>query len=99
MAHHLQVLVALLARTTVQAQTCGNHAQTAQHSLTTPDGRSRFYLKYKPSGITTTSNYPLVIELHGQFACASTLYSFTGWKLVAEQNCFILVTPQGVSRS
>ena len=90
-------LLALLARVT--AQTCGSHHQTTQHTLTTPDGRSRFYLKYKPSVITAISNLPLVIELHGLGACASELYSYSGWKSMADQNRFILVTPQGVSQS
>ena len=93
----LIALIALLARAT--AQTCGNIEETTQHNLATPDGRDRFYLKYKPSGIATASNYPLVIELHGLSACATNLYSYSGWKVKADENTFILVTPQGVSRS
>ena len=56
----LPLLLVLLARVT--AQDCGNHEQTTQHTLITSDGRSRFYLKYTPPGVTTASNYPLVIE-------------------------------------
>ncbi|EOD15671.1 hypothetical protein EMIHUDRAFT_211233 [Emiliania huxleyi CCMP1516] len=93
----LVVLIALLARAT--AQTCGNIEATTQHNFTTPDGRGRSYVKYKPLGIATASNYPLVVELHGLGACASDLYSYSGWTLVAEQNNFILVTPQGVEKS
>ena len=93
----LVVLIALLARAT--AQTCGNIEATTQHNFTTPDGRGRSYVKYKPLGIATASNYPLVVELHGLGACASDLYSYSGWTLVADQNNFILVTPQGVEKS
>jgi polyhydroxybutyrate depolymerase len=93
----LVLLFAVLACAT--AQDCGNHELTTQHVLITPDGRSRFYLKYKPLGVTTASNYPLVIELHGLSACATNLYSYSGWKRMADEHSFILVTPQGVSRS
>jgi len=98
--HLILQLLALLARATATATaSCGNAALTTQHTLNTPDGRSRFYLKYKPSGVMVASNYPLVIELHGLSACASHLYGFSGWKGVADRNNFILVTPQGESRS
>lgn len=68
----------------------------AEHTLTTPDGRTRRYRTYVPPGLNANSPVPLVIALHGGLGTSSQFETNSGLDGFADSNKFIAVYPDGI---
>jgi len=56
------------------------------------DGQRCFYT-YTPECAGVDS--PLVFNLHGFLSCPAELFTYSGWNIKADENCFVLVLPHG----
>ena len=63
------------------------------------DGIPRTYTLYIPSGWTNTSQFPLLIAMHGLTQTGNEMMNFSGFNIIAEEKEFIVVYPDGVSNS
>jgi len=72
----------------------GTSRVTLQH-----EGAERSYVTYVPSGITSGTPLPLVLDFHGNGGSASQQQSSSGWDAVADRERFIVVYPEGIARA
>ena len=66
------------------------------HTLVTPDERTRTYRSYVPSGLLPDVPVPLVVALHGGTGWGTQFETNSGFDSLAEANHFIVVYPDGV---
>ena len=65
--------------------------------VTTPDGRSRHFRLYVPSGVAVGSkNVPLLVALHGGLGSSDQFAANSGFDELAEANDFLVVYPDGI---
>ena len=57
----------------------------------------RCFYTYIPESCSTKdiTNPPLVVDSHGQGSCAFWSAGYTGWQQKAQEECFVVVWPQG----
>ncbi len=65
-------------------------------TLVTPDGRTRTYRVYVPSGLPPNGAVPLLVALHGGTGWGTQFESNSGFDSLAQANGFIVVYPDGV---
>lgn len=68
----------------------------AQHSLVTPDGRTRTYLLYLPAGYRAGTPIPLVLNFHGAFDSGLGQMFRAQMNPIADRNTFAVAYPDGV---
>lgn len=73
-------------------------AQERNESITV-DGLKREFVTYLPAGFTGNDKLPVVISLHGRLGTAERQMKFADFKPIADREKFIIVCPQGISRS
>ena len=61
-------------------------------------GEKREYLLYVPKSYDRTKPAPLVISLHTSMSWPSSSMAISQWNLVADENGFIVVYPEGTGR-
>ena len=59
----------------------------------------RMYLLYKPSNYEQSDNFPLVLDFHGFTMTADEERKYSQWDVLAEEEKFIAVFPEGVPDS
>ena len=59
----------------------------------------RMYLLYKPSNYEQTDKFPLVLDFHGFTMTADEERQYSQWDVLAEEEGFIAVFPEGVPDS
>ena len=64
--------------------------------IETPDGRSRHYRLYEPSGLGAGEEVPLLIALHGGLGSSGQFAVNSGFDDLAEANGFIVAYPDGM---
>ena len=62
-------------------------------------GITRDYKLYLPLGYTPSTNYPLVLNLHGYMSNALQQELYSGMNTIADSNSFIVVYPEGIADS
>lgn len=68
----------------------------SDHSLQTPDGRTRTYQLYVPSHMAA-GTVPLLVALHGGLGSGDQFRTNSGFDELAESNGFIVAFPDGTS--
>ena len=59
----------------------------------------RMYLLYKPSNYEQVDKFPLVLDFHGFTMTADEERRYSQWDVLAEEEGFIAVFPEGVPDS
>ena len=59
----------------------------------------RLYLLYKPSNYEQAERFPLVLDFHGFTMTADEERRYSQWDVLAEEEGFIAVFPEGVPDS
>ena len=59
----------------------------------------RMYLLYKPSNYEESDKFPLVLDFHGFTMTADEERRYSQWDVLAEEEGFIAVFPEGVPDS
>ena len=59
----------------------------------------RMYLLYKPSNYEQADKFPLVLDFHGFTMTADEERRYSQWDVLAEEEGFIAVFPEGVPDS
>lgn len=59
----------------------------------------RLYLQYLPSNYETQDSFPLVLDFHGFTMTADDQRQYSRWDVLAEEEGFIAVFPEGVPDS
>jgi polyhydroxybutyrate depolymerase len=72
----------------------GSPGASVRRSIDTKDG-SREYLVYRPSGPSSDTPLPLILNFHGRGSDAETQERYSGLVPVAERVGFIVVSPEG----
>lgn len=72
------------------------HAQTYSF---THNSIVRSYIVHLPTGYTTSTQYPLVINMHGYTSTASQQQTYSQMDAVADTGKFIVVYPDGVNNA
>lgn len=65
-------------------------------TLVTPDGRTRTYRVYEPSGLPPNRPVPLLVALHGGTGWGTQFERNSGFDSLAQANGFIVVYPDGI---
>lgn len=65
------------------------------HTVTTPDGRTRTYALFQPSGTTPGTPRPLVLSFHGGGGSSSIQMNQSQFLPVAERENFLVAFPDG----
>src|SRR5215831_19887319 len=68
---------------------------TATTGTIISSGQKREYLLYVPTGYDSAKPAPLVITLHTSMSWNSSAMAISQWNLVADENGFIVVYPDG----
>lgn len=74
----------------------GSDNNVSQTCITLPIStgmKERCFYTYIPE--CASENAPVVYDLHGTANCPSNLFKYTGWKELADTECFVLVLPTG----
>ena len=75
----------------------GGSPLTTEHSVTTPDGRTRTYRLVVPSSHARPA--PLLVALHGGLGSGAQFARSSGFDALASANSFIVAYPDGVGRA
>ena len=63
------------------------------------DGEERNFIYYVPNSWNATSEYPLLIVLHGLTQTGNGIMNITGFNEIAEDNNFVVCYPDGLNNS
>ena len=63
------------------------------------DGEERNFIYYVPNSWNSTSEYPLLIVLHGLTQTGNGIMNITGFNEIAEDNNFVVCYPDGLNNS
>lgn len=63
------------------------------------NGVSRDFIAYVPQDYDASQKYPLVFSFHGLTSTMDKNYDYTDFDILAEQEGFIVIHPQGISNS
>lgn len=58
-------------------------------------GRERCFYTYVPKSCNETKKAPLVVDVHGMGSCPLWSAGYTGWMQKAEEECFVVMWPNG----
>ena len=78
--------------------TC-NNATTSGYKTLSANNTTREYIMHIPTNYNAGTAVPLVINLHGYGGCAASHLSDADMRSQANENTFILVYPQGLTRT
>jgi polyhydroxybutyrate depolymerase len=80
----------------VAQESCINVGTNTKRCTLMHENLERFYYIYKPQSLSqNNNNVPLLFALHGYGSSAAFHKSYTQYEVIAEENQFIIVYPQG----
>mmetsp|Transcript_18857 Transcript_18857/g.46809 ORF Transcript_18857/g.46809 Transcript_18857/m.46809 type:complete len:410 (+) Transcript_18857:1247-2476(+) len=94
-------LVSALCDTSATALTVAYGKNIPQTCITVPlgddddEGRERCFYTYVPKSCNETKKAPLVVDVHGMGSCPLWSAGYTGWMQKAEEECFVVMWPNG----